>query len=715
VPPVTRRGDVPGYASTYRRVLVDTHIPDWDARLLGDFDAARSVREVAATGATGVMVYFQSHTGLCNWPTASGRQHAALVGRDVMREAIDAAHSAGLPACAYYSVNFNNWAWETHPEWRLEPVSAEVIGGGVLQRERYGICCLNHAGYRQFLARQVGEILERYDVDGFFFDMVWWMSVCVCGACRARHRRETDRELPEIVDWLDPAWCAFQAARERWLTEFAQELRETVRALRTGIPVYHNFALVAANWTRGVSFGSAKAHDFLGGDFYGGATEQLIISRLMLNLSQSRPVEFMTTVADNLAEHERLKPQSQFDAQCLAATASHAAFLAIVAHDPQGGINPAALERVRRTFARVAPYEAELGGDPVEDVAVYFSDDSKMNFADNGLPLAAAMRRPAGDYPHLRAVSGACRVLQRAHRPFGVVTRRQLDDLRRHRVLVLPNVLRMDAAEIDAVRQWVHGGGRLYASRYTSLTTTDGRRGEDFLLADVFGCHCEGIETGRNLYLSPAGPLARAAIAPERALSHWIDPEGSTGALRLAPRAEGRVLMTLTLPFGYPSRGSVEGRDWASIHSFPPWEHTTTPAIVEHEYGRGRVIYTAADVESGNGESHDRLFLALVDRLLEGKPAACASDVHPDVWMTVFDQPGRNRRVVCLSNQMNASPKVPVPACTLQLVPPAGRRFTRLVCLPSGDEVHCVIGSDGSLRAGLPALDSFAMYGAGYS
>lgn len=704
-------GPRPGYLSSYRRVLIDTHIPDWDERFLRDFDPARSVREAAAAGASGIMVYFQSHTGLCNWATRTGRQHRALVGRDVMSDCLRAAREAGLPACAYYSVNFNNWACESHPEWRLRPAAAEVIGGGLLQRERYGICCLNNGDYTQFVAAQTREILHGYDVDAFFFDMVWWMSVCLCDSCRDRHRRESGRELPEVVDWLDPDWCSFQAARERWLVGFATGLRDIVHRVRPEIPVYHNFALGAANWTKGVSFESARAHDFLGGDFYGGTDEQLLISRLMLNLSERRPVEFMTTVASNLAEHERLKPQAVLDSQCLAATASHAAFLAILAHDPEGGVNPAALGRVRQMFAVAQPYERYLGGRPVEDIGVYFSSASKMSFVENGVPLSQAARQASGDYPHLLAVSGACRVLQEAHLPFGVITRRQLPDLGRYRVVVLPNVLRMDEDEVAAIRDYVRNGGRLYASRYSSLTSTAGVRHRDFMLADVLGCHFESVESGRNLYLTPVTGLATSAIAPERHLSHWLDPAERTGALRLGASAEGRALLTLTLPCGYPGRGTVGGHDWASIHSFPPWERTTTPVVVEHDYGGGRAVYSAVDLESGHTASHDALFRALIGDLL-GADSAYRSNAHPAVWMTVFDQPDQGRWIVSFANQSGQVPALPVPGFDFHLSPPPGRRITGLRRLPQETEEPCQIADDGSMTARVTMLESFAMYSA---
>src|SRR4029453_16984562 len=107
------------------------------------------------------------------------------------------------------------------------------------------------------------------------------------------------------------------------------------------------------------------------------------------------------------------------------------------------------------------------------------------------------------------ALRGACRILQRAHIPFGVITRGQLGDLDRYRVLVLPNVLRMDADEVSAVRAFVERGGRLYASGYSSLVETTGARHDDFMLADVFGCRLDHEEEGRVMFARPATARTR--------------------------------------------------------------------------------------------------------------------------------------------------------------------------------------------------------------
>ena len=62
----------------------------------------------------------------------------------------------------------------------------------------------------------------------------------------------------------------------------------------------------------------------------------------------------------------------------------------------------------------------------------------------------------------------------------------------------------MDLEEVEAIRNYVKSGGSLYASKYTSLTTKDGKRQKDFLLADVFGCSFVGETEESKTYISPS-------------------------------------------------------------------------------------------------------------------------------------------------------------------------------------------------------------------
>ncbi len=527
------------YQTRYRRMLVDMHIPDWDPAFLAHYDPQRMIDLYVQANLNAVMFYCQSHVGLCYWPTTTGKQHAGLNGRDIVGELLALLNEHDIAATAYYSLIFNNQAALDHPDWAI------ISPKGYHKPGRYGHVCPNNPDYRAFALAQTEELVTGYDFDGFFFDMTFWPDICVCPHCRKRYLEETGRPIPLTIDWLSPEWCAFQAARERWIEEFAGMFTAQARLRNPDMPVYHNFATALIGWSPAVPFSSAQHHTFLGADFYGDRVEQLLACKTMLNLSEHRPIEFMTSACVTVANHVTLKPAAEMTLQAYAALLFSAAFLFIDAVNPDGTIEPEPFAEVGEIFEETSRYEPYLGGTSVEDIGVYFSDASRADFSKNGAPIGQATW---GHGTHTQAVRGMCRLLQQAHLPFGVITRKQLPVLDRYKVVVLPDVSRMDAGEVEAIRAYVRGGGRVYASGMTSLTETQGVRRADFALADVFGCHFAAVDAGKTTYLKPATSRvirprlasevrpARRDHAPPSTAGRGRDPGHPQSALR-QPRA----------------------------------------------------------------------------------------------------------------------------------------------------------------------------------
>ncbi len=706
----------PWFQRSYRRMLVDMHITDWDPKLLSKYDPAAMVKLYKQAGLTSVMFYTQAHTGLCYWPTKIGKMHAGLGGRDIVGEMLGLLRKAKIDACAYYSLVFNNWAFLEHPEWR--PVPPGTTAGDAdkpFAGSRYGSCCPNQPGYRAFAQAQTEELLSNYQFDGLFYDMTFWPTLCVCDQCQARYKAETGSEIPRTIDWFSPTWCRFQEARERWMIEFATEMTAHAKRLSPGITVYHNFACATLGWGWALSFRSTVASDFLGADFYDDQLQQLINSKLMSNLSNHRPVEFMTTRCAALQDHEENKSVEEMRMTALTSALLGAAMTFIDAINPDGTANAKPYALIHDINRELAGYEPFFGGTPVEDVAVYWSSDSNLDFAENGRAVTETPWQTT--YSHKKAVRGACRVLHQAHIPFGVITRKQLPDLDRYKVVVLPNVLRMDAEETAAIREYVRRGGRIYASRYTSLTETRGVRHDDFMLADVFGCHFGADDLGEVSFLKPRkGPLLQA-IEPQTCLSFiarngWGKATQGEGSLRLADRAEGQVLATLTLPCA-KEWGNVFEQNWLSIHSAPPWRDTKTPALVSNRFGKGRAIYSAADLEVVDCAANNRLLLLLLRELLGDRQSASA-DTHPAVWMSVSNQAEQNRMVAGFLNYPPLLPPVPMAEVPFTLRPLAGKRFARLRVVPDGKTLKFTSGRGGVVRATLKNLDALKMVVAEY-
>ena len=100
-----------------------------------------------------------------------------------------------------------------------------------------------------------------------------------------------------------------------------------------------------------------------------------------------------------------------------------------------------------RVFDRLMPYYAHIGGDRVRDVGVYYSLESKIDFAVNGKPVGDGDVSADAHTPNVMNVT---RRLISHHIPFGVITRKSLSKLDDHRVLILSNTSMMDGDEADA-------------------------------------------------------------------------------------------------------------------------------------------------------------------------------------------------------------------------------------------------------------------------
>jgi hypothetical protein len=667
------------YPETFRRMLLDMHVPDWDKAFLSRYEPKALADLYLSTGVAGVLLYCKSHVGLNYWPAPVGGIHPAAQGRDLVGELVGALRERGIAPAAYHSVVFDNWAVAHHPEWAIVPASTLAGSDEHMLGARYGTMCVNQRGYRDYEHQQITALLQRYDFDAFWIDMSFWTAICVCDVCRRRFREEADGlDIPGAVDWASPDWGLFQAARERWLKEFTAELIGVARTARPGIAVTHNFGPATFGWFTAQKTAWCDLDTFAAGDIYGGRAEQLVISKLLLHLGERQPAEFMTSRTQDLVGHTSLKSEHMMLVEALGTIAHHSAFLFIDAIDPVGTVNEGVYHRVGTAFAAVARLEQHLGGQPVEDIAVYYSDDSRILPEDNGKPISE-VRPQKENLRHLKAVTGAAGKLQRAHLPFGVITSSRLENLSRYRVVVLPDALRLNDSEVNAFRDYVAAGGRLYASGNCGLLGTDGTARPDFPLADVFGCHFDRLEPGNGIYALAVGELAAKSLAPERYLGYGgfsRDEDQPVAIPRLKENPEGTAQATLSVPYAYPSRGSLRGRDFASIHSFPPWQDLPNPVIVSHDFGQGRAVYSAAPAETGQTEADTRLFLAIIAELLDGG-ASFSATADPDAWITCFDQPEHSRLVIsALVYRVDARP--PVQRLSVSFRLPAGTRVARV-------------------------------------
>jgi hypothetical protein len=678
----------PWYKGTWRRAVLDMHITDDDERFLSGYDPEAYAALLEKAGTRSGVIYAMGHVGLSLFPSKILPNHRGLKGRDAFGETLAACHRRGIGVSAYMSVIFDTWAYRHNPDWKI----VGVDGTPAADKSRYGVCCPN-SPYREYVASYAKELCEQYEFEGIRFDMTFWPHVCYCRHCRARFQKEAGADLPVRVDWDDPVWALFQRKREDWLADFAGRMTSTALAARPTISVEHQASTYPFNWRFGVSARLVPHNTFLQGDFYGDALQGSMARKLFSHLSPNLPAAYETSIAAHLTNYTAVKPYDLLRAKAHAALADATAFVYIDSVDPLGSVNPLVYERMARISAETRAYEPFLGGIRLEDVAVYFSLDSKYDLADNG----RAVDDPAlsSRMPHFEAIQSVCKALIESHLPFGIITRRNLAELSRWKVVAVPWVLALDDEEVSALRRYVSAGGALYVSGPGLRRPGDGKRRSDFALSDVLGVSWRGETKEKFTYISPTE--AGAGLFGDWTAAY---PMGLYAPQTVAAAAsDAEVLATITLPYTDPD----DPIHFTSIHNNPPGIATKNPAVVEHRHGKGRALWVAGPVEvadfSENALRPLLLHLAGGSRVETNAPKV--------VEITTFQQPENGRLILSLVNFPRELPPVSVRDVTVT-VRGTGAAARRATLAPSGDRLPLTQGPD-SFTITVPLLEAFAM------
>lgn len=194
----------------------------------------------------------KGHGGWTGYPTEVGSP-APNIARDALKIWREVTRDLGIPLSVHYSGVWDNRAMELHPEWgRTQP-------DGQQSNQHAGAL----TGYLQdFMIPQMLEVVEKYDIDGFWVDGEnWASSPSWSEACKAEFTRRTGiTEIPNAAG--EPHWDAWLAFHRDLFVEHVTAYTEALHAAKPEIAI-------CSNWMYSVRQPDlVKAPvDYLSGDF----------------------------------------------------------------------------------------------------------------------------------------------------------------------------------------------------------------------------------------------------------------------------------------------------------------------------------------------------------------------------------------------------------------------------------------------------------------
>jgi hypothetical protein len=550
---------LPWWKKPYR--IVQTNLRLTDASL--DPDAlARQVREFGATALTfnvgGIFAFYPTKLPL--------QARNPRLARDLTGAMLESAHREGLRMVGRYDLSKGTRvAYEAHPDWFVHNKDGEPQEyNGTYQ------ACVNGGWARDYAHQILRESLSRYALDGAFFNMTGYQPVdysgkyrgiCWCRNCQDGFAAMFQRRLPEREDFSDPAYADYLLFKRRTSQAAAQQIYDTVKALRpeTGVmgngrgacdfmrlelqravsrpaPEWPHQAGELSRW--GAAVGRGKAYACASTNF----------------------LDYQWRFSSETPAHHMLR----FGQQIASGAQVDYYLLGTFEQDNAGPLEPV------RQFMHwhAANQEHLVDTTSLARVGLYHSRATDVHAS------ATATGRQ-----HVNGFRGAYRLLLEARIPFDFVSDERIGDadiaeqLAAYDVIVLPNVACLSAEEAAVLDAFVAQGGTLIATGETGLYDERGAPRDGFALESF-----------------PVSRLNQAADKLETYVE--ISPDElnfpKTRLLHLdgwyfysAPRDDAERLLTLLPP---PKYGPPE-------LCFPELEPEDNPGVLTRRFGKGRAVY----------------------------------------------------------------------------------------------------------------------------
>lgn len=543
---------------------------------LNEDDAVRMVKRL---GVDMVQAWSQHADGKAVYPTKYSEFHPS---RDLLDFWSKVSRRAGVRFSIYYSSLVNRIAAERHPEW-----TQRNKDGVQYTRWNFGQMCTNSPFIDEILLPQIGEMMEAYHPDGFWFDGdSWAVHPCWCDHSERAYYSQTGNKFLRAgseQDWL----LVSQFARE----SFEKYHRRVVDLIRKKNPA----AQFCSNWAYSLRQPD-KVPDhigWLGGDVLpsGGLWQISLESKFLTN--QGKPHDIMTwdqsVVLDKngawLSIAQKPLPQILQEGSLILANGGRWFLWHSLLWD--GWMSQSAEKKLRKAVAHARRISRmSLNTESFPDVAVLHSQTSLHH---SNLYDAIPNIRDTND-----SLPGVRNFLVEARRHFDVINDETLiNKLPQYRLLILPEQVALPNAVTDVIRDYVRSGGAVICAE----SAVWGERA----LPDLF--RADPVAPLPSTLSDKIEPVAYTGPLTQLSEVFGIDLDGAirarAGFIPTTTRGEAQPVFcywyAVTLRKGSQALSPL----WN--HHDPNRSSLELPSSTMNRYGKGLAVYIPAPIFSSYG------------------------------------------------------------------------------------------------------------------
>ena len=589
-----------------------------------DFDAARLVQIVTKLG--GNLLRFQPIGYWAYYPSKVFRVHPELGNRDLIAEVSRECRRAGVHVYCYtsYGFGFATRQWmEQHPrymDWAAVNPEGKPYGtfGHIGWMEVLKLCITGDA-FRQGLRTVVQELCA-HDIDGVYFDSPSdYRSVCFCDSCRKSFQKFSGMDLERLsgfvkyggsvpLDWTElknDVDMKAMIAWDAWANALAKEDLLDFRKIVHGSGKFmlcHN----GATW-EGTSLPlQYRVPEGFMVEASGETYERLMTG--MMGASMARPYKkvaqmylgsYATTWFGEPAQEDpwvvhntNLEDEDEIRMEGLANLASGGAPIYATANRLYYGVGSGSAEPAKEVFEVMKRVEAiHKDSAPVAYVSIVPSWESLQRWRRRGSSWNTMMS------------GGMALAMLDAGISFDVNPSTEMSEewLRGQRVIAMCGATGLSDEEAQKLGNWVEQGGGLLATYDTGLCNAQGRLRQD------------GGALRKALGVAMKGEALESQPECYYRVRREHEALGKLGAGALV-QGDGRII---------PVEAEPEAEVIADCWNLGT-EEVRGPAVIVHQYGKGKTVYVSGSLEAYYPPSRVRsvreLLASIVHYLGGGEP-----------------------------------------------------------------------------------------------
>ncbi|MHC1695956.1 MAG: beta-galactosidase trimerization domain-containing protein [Eubacteriales bacterium] len=460
----------------FRQVHLDFHTSGEIPGIGSRFERGQFQEMLKKGHVDSITIFSKCHHGWAYHPSKANTMHPQL-SFDLLGEMISAAHEIGVRTPVYLSAGLDEKLVYIHPEWLRRDANGYPGANGIMQAHYHEFCM--NTPYLDYLLEQVREVVENYDADGIFLDIVGERT-CYCQYC-------FDELLKKGLDPADPKNAVEQGRRV--YANYTKRINDLIRSIKPDMPIFHNSGHV----TRGRrDLADVDTHLELESLPTGGWGYDHF--PLSARYAQGLGKEFLGMTGKfhtTWGEFGGYKHPNALRYEAALSIANGAKVSVGDQMHPTGFLDPATYEIIGAAYSEVEQKEAWCrDAQAVADIAMLSCEAASGMDANKG-----------------KIDAGCTRILLEGKYLFNVVDTQS--DFSKYKLIILPDVIKITPALKAKLDNFLSGGGKLLATGWSGIM--DGT--EDF--AFDFGASRVGINGFKPDYIRPlfkTGQLPAASL-----------------------------------------------------------------------------------------------------------------------------------------------------------------------------------------------------------